>query len=577
MTKPALLPWRHLALVVLLAGSPVAVRAETADAAYVNGRIYTVDAAQSWAEAVAIKDGQFIVVGNNEAIEPLIGDATRVTDLGGRMAMPGIHDLHIHPMEGTLTALYGCNFPPGSPLSEITARIKSCADAQPPGTWIRGGVFAAQLLDSQPPLHRSMLDAVAPEHPVILHSSGGHTAWVNSAALQAAGIDRGTPDPENGFIAHDKATGEPTGLLHESAGRLVQDKVPGYSAEQYATAVATFVRDLNRQGITSIKDASVSPELMQVYARAEQSGTLTLRLATSLVWRNEGASAEERLATLKARQQYRTERINPDFVKIFVDGSAGSRKAKFLEPYKLDDRHGAYYSGEFLVDPEVLKDYLILLDREGVSVKMHCGGDAAVRAALDAIEAARRVNGDSGIPHEISHPNLVHADDILRFKPLNAVADLTPVTWYPNPILDLLARALGQERVQQMWRIRAFVESGAVAVYGSDWPAVTPNTNPWRAMEAMITRRNPDTDSGEAFVPDQAIDLATAIRIFTRNGAYAMRHDDRVGTIEVNRAADLIVLADNLFEIPAERIDATRVVLTVLNGEEVYRDETMAP
>jgi hypothetical protein len=283
------------------------------------------------------------------------------------------------------------------------------------------------------------------------------------------------------------------------------------------------------------------------------------------------------LATLKARQQFRSQHINPDFVKIFVDGSAGARKAAFLEPYRDDPQHEAGYKGEFLVAPEKLKEYLILLDREGVSVKMHCGGDAAVRAALDAIEAARLANGDSGIPHEVSHPNLVHADDIPRFALLNAVPDLTPVTWYPNPILELLARALGEERVQQMWQIRTFVESGAVAVYGSDWPAITPNTSPWRAMEAMITRRDPDVDSGEEFVPDQAIDLATAIRIFTRNGAYAMRHDDRVGSIEVNKSADMIVLEDNLFEIPADRIGDTRVALTLLNGDVVYRDEKIMP
>lgn len=577
MNQPVFSSWRRAVLLILLGATPIAVSAESADTAYVNGQIYTVDAEQSWAEAVAIKDGRFIAVGSRDAIAPVIGAKTRVTDLGGRMAMPGIHDLHIHPVGGTLTTLYGCNFPPAAPVSEITARIGSCAKGQPSGTWIRGGVFAAQLLDSDPPLHRSMLDAVAPDHPVILRSSGGHTAWVNSAALAAAGIDRNTSDPENGFIRRDAATGEATGLLHESAGRLVQDRVPDYTPEQYATAVASFARDLNRQGVTSIKDASVSPALLAVYREADRSGALTLRVAASLTLRTEAGSLEEQMAMVRGRNQYRTPHINPDFVKIFVDGSAGARKAAFLEPYRDDPQHESGYTGEFLVTPEKLKEYLVRLDREGISVKMHCGGDAAVRAALDAIEAARLVNGNSGIPHEISHPNLVHEDDIPRFGPLNAVPDLTPVTWYPNPILDLLTRALGEERVQQMWQIRNFVETGATAVYGSDWPAITPNTNPWRAMEAMITRRNPDTESGEPFVAEQAVDLATAIGIFTRNGAYAMRQEAETGTIEAGKAADMIVLAENLFEMLPGRIDGTRVVLTLLDGEEVYRDEKLAP
>ena len=566
-----------LVLVMLLGAIPIAMSAEMADTAYVNGRFYTVDEGKPWAEAVAIRDGYFVAVGSNAEIAVLIGDRTHVTDLDGRMAMPGIHDLHIHPVGGTLTTLFDCNFPSGAPLNEIIARIKSCAEAEPPGTWIRGGVFAAQFLDSDPPLHRAMLDAVAPDHPVILRSSGGHTAWVNSAALEAAGIDRDTPDPANGFIRRDTSTGEPSGLLHEAAGRLVQGQIPDYTPEQYATAVASIARDLNRQGVTSIKDASVSPKLLALYREVDRSGKLTLRVAANLTVRTEAGSLEGQMVMVEGRNQYRTPRINPDFVKIFVDGSAGARKAAFLEPYLEGPQHDAGYRGEFLIAPETLKEYLIRLDREGVSVKMHCGGDAAVRASLDAIEAARLANGNSGIPHEISHPNLVHADDIPRFAALNAVPDLTPVTWYPNPILTVLARSLGEERVQRMWQIRRMVETGAIAVYGSDWPAIVPNTNPWRAMEAMITRRDPDTGSGEPFVAEQAVDLATAIRIFTRNGAYAMRHDSRVGTIETGKAADLIVLAENLFEMQPERIDSTRVLLTLLEGEEVYRDESLAP
>ncbi|MFM8481085.1 MAG: amidohydrolase [Gammaproteobacteria bacterium] len=550
----------------------IAFGGESADSVLLNGRIYTLDDSQPWASAVAIRDGRFVAVGDRSSVSSLVGPQTRVIDLGGRMAMPGIHDLHIHPLNGALTALYACNFPPDSSIEHILSRVKSCADQQPTGGWIRGGYFDTAFLERLPSNSREKLDAVTPNHKVILRSAGGHAAWVNSAALQASGIDRNTKDPGVGFIRRDPTTDEPTGLLFETAVSLVESRIPEYTPEQVVTALAALVRDLNRQGVTSIKDASVPANNLRVYLAAQQQGLLTLRVATALALRTEIGSIEDQVRAIDSRGQFRTSLINPDFVKIFVDGSAGARKAAFLEPYVNDPQRRSNYRGEFLVPREKLKEYLIRLDKAGVSVKMHCGGDAARRAALDAIQAARLANGDSGIPHEIAHPALLHPDDIPRFAALNAVADLTPVAWFPNSIIEQLTLSLGESRGRRLWQIRSLVEAGATAVYGSDWPTPGPNTNPWRAMEAMLTRRNPDTAPGEAYTADQAVDLPTAIRIFTRNGAYAMRHDDRVGSISVGKMADMIVLEQSLFDVDPESIDSTRVLLTIFNGKEVHRD-----
>jgi len=550
----------------------IALGGESADSVLLNGRIYTLDDSQPWASAVAIRDGRFVAVGDRSSVSSLVGPQTRVIDLGGRMAMPGIHDLHIHPLNGALTALYACNFPPDSSIEHILSRVKSCADQQPTGGWIRGGYFDTAFLERLPSNSREKLDAVTPNHKVILRSAGGHAAWVNSAALQASGIDRNTKDPGVGFISRDPTTDEPTGLLFETAVSLVESRIPEYTPEQVVTALAALVRDLNRQGVTSIKDASVPANNLRVYLAAQQQGLLTLRVATALALRTEIGSIEDQVRAIDSRGQFRTSLINPDFVKIFVDGSAGARKAAFLEPYVNDPQRRSNYRGEFLVPREKLKEYLIRLDKAGVSVKMHCGGDAARRAALDAIQAARLANGDSGIPHEIAHPALLHPDDIPRFAALNAVADLTPVAWFPNSIIEQLTLSLGESRGRRLWQIRSLVEAGATAVYGSDWPTPGPNTNPWRAMEAMLTRRNPDTAPGEAYTADQAVDLPAAIRIFTRNGAYAMRHDDRVGSISVGKMADMIVLEQSLFDVDPESIDSTRVLLTIFNGKEVHRD-----
>jgi len=566
---------RNWIIIVTLLALPQVIFAKStpiADSVYINGKVYKEDAAHGWAQAVAIKDGRFIAVGDDAEIERYAGSRTVVFDLDGRMIMPGIHDMHIHPLEGTLIEVHSCSFSRSATVPEIVERVKSCAAHVPAGTWVEGGVFNARLLNAAEKLNRSYLDTAAPENPVVLQSSGGHSIWVNSEALKLSGIDRDTPDPEHGFIERSKSSDEPTGVLYEAAVELVSRQIPDYSFEQYVAAIQLFSRDLSRQGVTAIKDASTSMKGLAAYAQADKTGVLTQRVATNLTWPTESGSQKKQMAILKDRNRYRTELVNPDFAKIFVDGSAGGRKAAYLEPYRFDSVNKADYFGEFLVKPEQLNEYLVLLDRNGISVKMHCGGDAAVRAALDAIAAARRVNGDSGIPHEVAHPNLVNADDIPRFQALNAIPDLTPITWFPNPILRFLATSLGEERVQQMWQIRSFVESGAIATYGSDWPAVTPNTNPWRAMEAMITRRDPDDDNArEQFVPEQSIDLVTAIDIFTRNGAYVMGNAQVGGSIEVGKYADMIVLQDNLFEIPPEKIGDTHVILTMLGGEVVYQ------
>ena len=260
----------------------------------------------------------------------------------------------------------------------------------------------------------------------------------------------------------------------------------------------------------------------------------------------------------------------PSADTAFVNGSAGARKAAYLEPYLPDEKHGGSYYGEFVTPPEELKRYLVLLDKQGLTVKMHCGGDAAVRAALDAIEAAREANGDSGLRHEVGHANLVAPDDIPRFGSLNAAADLSPMYWYPNRIVGLLEKTLGKERVRRIWSIKALVDAGALTVYGSDWPAVVPNANPWRGLEATVTRRDPEGRTPGRFNPEQAVDLATAIEIFTRNGAHAMRLERSTGSIEVGKHADMIVLDRNLFEVPPEQIGDTRVLATLLEGRAVY-------
>lgn len=214
---------------------------------------------------------------------------------------------------------------------------------------------------------------------------------------------------------------------------------------------------------------------------------------------------------------------------------------------------------------------LIELDGAGLTVKIHATGDRAARVALDAIEAARKANGPSGLRHEISHAEWVHPDDIPRFKVLNAVAEFSPILWYPTPLKTAMAEAVGEERANRMWPIKSLLEAGAGAIYGSDWPSVVPDPNPWPGLEAMVTRRDPYGKAPGALWREQAIDLAAAVRIFTINGASAAKHEDATGSLEVGKSADFIIIDRNIFAAPVEDISETQTLLTVVGGKEVYR------
>lgn len=562
-----------LALAALFTTAPRA--AEPADAVYRHGRIYTVDAERRWVEAVAIKNGRFVAVGSDADIAPYIGTATRVVDLAGRMAMPGIHDMHMHPVEGGFQAQVECTFPFTTPIADIVRKVGECAANKSKGDWIRGGQWAAESLDGATPPTRAMLDAVAPDHPVFLIDSTFHNAWVNSAALAALGIEASTPDPKGGTIVRD-AAGAATGILFDNAAYFAMKRLPKRSDAEYQAAARWAVAKVTALGVVAMKDALADGYATRAYAALDRAGKLDMRVATSRPWRatwTESDADEGRNREHWADDQ--TAHVRTGFAKIFVDGIPPTRTALMLEPYLPDAKHGHGFRGEPTHSQADLVAGVIELDKLGLTVKMHATGDGALRAALDAIAAARKANGDSGLRHEIAHAELVSPEDLPRFKALGAIAELSPILWYPSPLVEMMADVMGRERAERFWPIRSLGEAGALMVYGSDWPSVSPSPSPWPGIEAMVTRRDPYGVAPGALGAEQAIPLADAIAIFTRNGAYAMRMEKDSGSIEVGKLADLIVLDRNLFEIPVEQISDTVVQETVFEGRVVHRDAAL--
>jgi len=534
------------------------------DTVYRNGKIYTIDAEQPWVEAVAISDGNFIRVGKNEDVDDLIGLWTNVIDLEGSMVLPGLHDIHIHPLKGAIKTLYECTYPYTLTPSEILKKVKQCAETDTGREWITGGAWKLDNFPEGGP-HKSQLDQIIPDRPVALFDMSLHNAWLNSKALEIAGITAETPDPINGKIVRD-AAGEPTGFLMETAASAIHGVIPSPTLWEVFSAGQWMNEMLNGYGVTSIKDAFVPEEALDVYRALGFVGELKLRVATSL---NSMSQNNEDLAQLiDGREKYRTELLNPDFVKLLLDGVPFAKTAAMLADYSDDPGN----RGTLFIDQEQLNQHLITFDKAGLTVKMHAAGDRAVRVALNAIEAARKANGVSGLRHEISHAGNVHPNDLPRFAELNVIAEVSPVLWHPTVAHATgHAAALGEERVSREYPIKSLIDAGALVVAGTDWPAAAPTANPWTAIESMVTRKHPLGEVPGVSGAGEAIDLATVLRIFTLNGSHAVKLEKMTGSIEEGKYADMIVLDQNIFEVSVDKISETQVLRTVLAGETVYQ------
>ena len=543
-----------------------------ADVIYVNARIYTVESSRPWVEALAVKDGKLMAVGDTATARGVAGPATRVEDLGGRMVMPGIHDTHVHPMDAGRKELLECGFPFSFTMEEILKRVQECAAATPKGEWVRGGQWSAELLGEQRPPHRALLDAIIPDHPVFLMDSTVHNVWLNSAALTQLGITRATPDPNGGTILHDAGTGEPTGILLDKAAYAVMSKLPAFEPQEYEDAIRWAMQSLNAVGVTAIKDAQADHYTINAYSSSELKGALTMRVAASMPWKNSWTETrEEEKGNIAARAQLKSRLVKNNYIKMFLDGIPPTRTAAFLEPYLPDATHKAGDTGKLNYLPEELAQDVTALDGQGLTIKIHATGDRSVRVALDAFAAARAASGRKDLRHEIAHAEAISDADLPRFAALNVTAEMSPILWYPSPLVFSMDAVLGSERLQKWWPIQSLLESGARVTYGSDWPSVVPSPAPWPGIEAMVTRADPYAVHPGTQGLDQAIDLASAIRIFTLAGAEAMYLETESGSLTPGKFADFIVLDRNLFDIPPDQIGETRVLLTVFGGKEVYR------
>jgi predicted amidohydrolase YtcJ len=537
-----------------------------ADTVFVNGRIYTVDASRSWAESVAVSGDSIVYVGTDDGADAHIGSNTRVVDLDGRMMLPGFQDSHIHPISAGMRAA-ACNLSYLPGVAEYRTAIAEYAAANPDVPWILGGGWSMAVFGQGGAPSKSIIDELVSDRPVFLTSADGHTGWANSRALEIAGITNETPDPVDGRIDRDPLTGEAIGSLQEGAMSLVSEHIPPASLESRKAGMR-YARDmLHGYGITSITDASVRRDGLETYRAMEHAGELNLRVVASLWW--DRARREEQIPELIALREEFDEGglLRPATVKIMQDGVLENFTGAMLEPYLV----GGGTRGIPMIEPEFLKRAVTLLDAQGFQVHFHAIGTAAIRQSLDAIEEALYENGQLGNRHHISHLQVIHPDDIPRFGEIDAIANFQPL-WigYSDYIRELNVPAIGEERVSWMYPIRSVMEAGGTVAFGSDWFVST--ANPFEQIEVAVTHGSIDDESLPPFLPEERIDLESAITAFTINAAYLNKHDDRTGSIEAGKLADLVVLDRNLMEIEPTEISETQVLLTMFGGTLVYGD-----
>jgi predicted amidohydrolase YtcJ len=539
-----------------------------------NGRFYTVDDARSWAEAVAVRDGRIVYVGSNAGAQELKRPDTRVVDLEGRMVLPGMFDVHIHALASgveklrcdlsleALIADYGA--PPDDLLADYLARIERCAASRPDDEWVLGSGWGMDAFGPGAQASRELLDAIVPDRPVYLSSADGHSAWVNSRALEIAGISAATPDPEDGKIDRRPGSSEPLGSLQEHAMYLVEAMIPPPDLDTRIAGLEYAVRMLNRYGITSIQEAKADREILEGYAALDEQGGLSLRVVASIVW--DTARGMEQLSEVRQdRQEFTRGKLSATTVKIWLDGVMENYTAAMIEPYLVE---GAS-RGMLMMTEDALRNTVATLDADGFQVHIHAIGDRAVRESLDAFEAARQANGRTTNRHHIAHLEVIRPEDIPRFRELGVTANFTSYWAYADPyITDLTLPFIQPELARWLYPIGSLVRDGAVVVSGSDW-AVS-SANPFLQLETAVTRKDPLADEDEAFIPEERITLDDAVAMLTINAAWLDHSEADAGSIEVGKYADLAVLDRNLFEIRPEEISETQVVLTLFGGEIVY-------
>jgi predicted amidohydrolase YtcJ len=540
--------------------------------ALIGGKIWTPG---GFAEAVAVADGKISAVGDDDEIRELTSPATRVVHLGGRLAIPAFGDAHIHAVGAGLEALR-CDLSDYATRLDYLDVIAAYSASLPYDAWVVGGGWSMPAFPGGTP-DAADLDSVTGGRPAFLPNRDHHSAWVNAAALRLAGIDAGTPDPADGRIERDH-DGEPTGVLHDGAMRLVGSLVPDTTQDEFTRALLVAQARLHALGITSFQDACVGdapdlgvPDSFETYRRAAVDGLLTARVNGALWWRRDkGLGQLDDLLT--RREMAGTGMFRATSVKLMLDGICETFTAAMSSPYLDKHAHTTSRRGELFIDPDELAGYVTKIVEHGFQPHFHAIGDRAVTAALDALAAVPAAARRERRPH-IAHLQFIRPSDLDRFASLGVIANFQPL-WacWDDQMENLTIPIVGPQRASWQYPIGALLRRGTRVAFGSDWPVST--ANPLQEMHVAVNRVAPASTRVGArttpFLPDQSISVAEAVTAFTWGVAHVNHAENETGVIKPGLRADIAVLDQDIFEIPPGELCDTSVLMTVAGGAVVH-------
>jgi predicted amidohydrolase YtcJ len=535
-----------------------------AEVVLMNGHIVTMDPMAPRVEALAVLQGRLLALGANDAIKPYIGPATEVIDLGGRTALPGFQDTHIHLQDSGQDYSQNADLSAATTTDELIATLSAFAQTHR-RPWVNGtgwysGIFGAHNLT------REILDRAVPDRPCMIVASDGHNACLSSLGLAVLGIDDATPDPANGHILRD-AAGRATGLLYEDAIYWADAKIPQPSDADFAAGVSWAMQLANRNGFTGVIDAKVEARHVRVYQAIARADALTLRVAsTALVKSGETTTqALDRLSSFRADSGQGLFKVHS--AKFFLDGVIENRTAAMIADYS--DAQGG--NAPLMFAPGQITEMFCAFDAARFQIHVHAIGDLATRAALDGMQAARAANGAWPSLHQIAHIQFIDPTDIPRFGQLGVMANVQPLWAQHEVAVDVSAVPIvGPARARWIYAFRSLLDSGARMAFSSDWGVST--LNPFEIMQTAITRQPPvSAPEPSVFLPQERLTRAEALAGYTTEAAAAAWRSEETGSLSLGKYADIIVIDRDILTCDVHQIGGTQVLLTLLAGRPVYR------
>ena len=525
------------------------------------------------ADALVIKGSKIIFVGDEKSALKYKSDHTLLIQESSGMVLPGFIDSHVHLIWGGIE-MGECQLSGLTSKEEIISKIETYVEEHADLNWIRGNGWSLPVFKDGNP-SKYILDKINAEKPMYFLSADGHSAWVNSKALSIAGLNENTTDPLNGRIERDSKTRVPSGVLREDAMALVESFIPNYTKEQIENGLFISVKEANKFGITSILDAGTESinqkkseenyfDGLDAYREATENKEISIRVnssqyASPLSWRKD-------LKHIKNRR-FINSQGSMNTVKIFADGVIEAGTGALLDPYV-----GTNNFGVLNWDPDTLKLVVSTIENEGFQIHFHAIGDKAIRTTLDAFEYAREKNGLNNMRHMISHAQLIHPEDIERFKKLDIITSFQPLWAYPDPYMkELTIPVLGPIRSKWNYPLKSLLSSGARITAGSDWSVTS--LNPLFGIEVAVTRRELGSPDGEILNQDEIVDLEDILKAYTIEGAFSLFRENEIGSLKKGKLADVILLDKNLFKIPPHEIHQAKVMMTIFNGRVVYSEK----